>query len=299
MILQRALTLVRAPELAGILLTLLAMGMFGTMDGLSKTLVQSYPAQLVLWLRYLMALPLVVLVLAPRHPLVAMRQTRAFKLQFLRCLLLVTETGLVIRAFKTMPLANAHSIFAVTPLVVTALSFFFLGEQVGWRRWVAVLVGFIGVLVILRPGIAPLGLDMLYVCVAMLLYATYMVLTRLVARVDAADTSYLLQSVVMVVMLSLMGPFFLAPIAFKHVPLLVLLGVLGAAGHYCLVRALALAPAVVVQPFTYTLLLWAVVIGYLFFGDLPDIWTGVGASLVVGAGLYAAWREHRRRALPV
>ncbi|SNB69867.1 EamA domain-containing membrane protein RarD [Arboricoccus pini] len=298
MVARPALAVARAPELTGILLTLVAMGMFGTMDGLSKALVQSYPPQLVLWLRYLMALPLVILALAPRHPLVAMRQTRAFKLQLLRCLFLIVETGLVITAFKTLPLANAHSIFAVTPLVVTALSFFFLGEQVGWRRWTAVAIGFVGVLIILRPGLMPLGRDMAFIVVAMLLYATYMVLTRLVARVDAADTSYLLQSILMVLMLSLMGPFFLTPIALRHIPLLVLLGVLGAAGHYFLVQALALAPAVVVQPFTYTLLLWAVGIGYLFFGDLPDVWTGVGASLVVGAGLYAAWREHRRRAIP-
>lgn len=298
MVARRALAVARAPELTGILLTLVAMGMFGTMDGLSKTLVQSYPPQLVLWLRYLLALPLVVLVLAPRHPLVAIRQTRALKLQVLRCLFLVIETGLVITAFKTLPLANAHAIFAVTPLVVTALSFFFLGEQVGWRRWTAVAIGFVGVLIIVRPGVMPISRDMIFIVIAMLLYATYMVLTRLVARVDAADTSYLLQSVVMVLLLSLMGPFFLTPIALRHIPLLILLGALGAAGHYFLVRALALAPAVVVQPFTYTLLLWAVVIGYLFFGDLPDVWTGVGAALVVGAGLYAAWREHRRRAIP-
>lgn len=294
MALPRSLPAALPPELVGILLTLLAMCMFATLDGFSKTLVQHYPPLFVLWLRYMLALPVVILVLAPRQPVRAIMATRALPLQALRCLLLVVETGFVVRAYKTMPIANAHSIFAVTPLVVTALSAVFLKEPVGWRRWLAVGVGFLGVLVILRPGVVPLRQDTLFIVTAMLLYACYMVLTRLASRVDEANTSYLVQSVLMAAMLSLVGPFFWVPVAFVHLPLLIALGVLGAAGHYCLVRALTLAPAVIVQPFTYTMLLWAVVIGYLFFGDLPDLWTGVGAAIVVSAGLYAAWREHRR-----
>jgi drug/metabolite transporter (DMT)-like permease len=285
-----------SPELKGIVLTLVAMGMFGCMDGFSKVLVQHYPAWLILWIRHLVALVLVVAILAPRHPIVALRATRRPWLQLVRTLLLVTEMGLVLIAFRTLPLADAHAIFAATPLLVTALSVPLLKEQVGWRRWVAVAIGFVGMLVILRPGFAAIPPAALLATLCMVMYAHYHLLTRLVSRADRPETSYLVQTVVSAILLSIVGPFVWEPIAWPHLPLLLALGVLGAGGHYCLVRALSVAPAVVVQPFTYTMLLWAVVIGYLVFGDLPDSWTIAGAALVVAAGIYAAWREHVRRA---
>jgi drug/metabolite transporter (DMT)-like permease len=285
-----------SPELKGIVLTLVAMGMFGCMDGFSKVLVQYYPAWLILWIRHLVALVLVVAILAPRHPVMALRATRRPWLQLLRTLLLVTEMGLVLIAFRTLPLADAHAIFAATPLLVTALSVPLLKEQVGWRRWVAVGIGFAGMLVILRPGFATIPPAALLATLCMVMYSHYHLLTRLVSRADRPETSYLVQTVVSAILLSIVGPFVWEPIAWQHLPLLLCLGVLGAGGHYCLVRALSVAPAVVVQPFTYTMLLWAVVIGYLVFGDLPDAWTVAGAALVVAAGIYAAWREHVRRA---
>jgi drug/metabolite transporter (DMT)-like permease len=283
-----------SPELKGILLTLAAMGMFGCMDGFSKLLVQTYPPWLVLWVRHMVALVLVLAVLAPRHPVTALRASRRPGLQVVRTLLLVTEMGFVLVAYRTLPLADAHAIFAASPLVVTALSVPLLGEQVGWRRWLAVAFGFFGVLVILRPGLVSIEPAALLATLCMLMYAGYLILTRLVARVDRAETSYLVQTVTSAIALSIVGPFFWMPLGWRDLPLFVGLGALGALGHYCLVRALAVAPAVVVQPFTYTLLLWAVLIGYVVFGDFPDAWTIGGAMLVAGAGLYAAWREHVR-----
>jgi drug/metabolite transporter (DMT)-like permease len=287
-------TLGLRPEVKAILLTLVAMGMFGSMDGFSKALVQHYPAWLVLWLRHLVALPLVILILAPRHPLRTLRATRRPGLQVLRTLLLVVEMGLVLIAFRTMPLADAHAILAATPLVVTALSVPLLQERVGWRRWLAVGIAFTGVLLIVRPGLTAIQPAALIAILCTVMYACYQILTRLAARTDPADTSYLVQTALATCFLSLVGPFFWMPIEPRHLPAILALGVLGAAGHYCLVRALTMAAAVVVQPFTYTMLVWAVVIGYLVFGDLPDAWTIAGAALVVSAGIYAAWREHQR-----
>lgn len=283
-----------APELRGILLTLTAMGCFATMDGFSKVLVGHYPAWLVLWLRHLVALALVLAVLAPHRPLTLLRATRRPWLQLVRTLLLVTEMGLVLIAFRTLPLADAQAIFAATSLVVTALSVPLLGERVGWRRWLAVAVGFLGVLVILRPGIGTIQPAALLATGCTVMYALYQILTRLVSRADTTATSYLLQNLISVGLLTLVAPLVLAPIELRHVPAFVALGVLGAAGHWCLVRALSAAPAVVVQPFTYTALVWAVIIGYLMFGDLPDLWTVSGGLMVVAAGVYAAWREHVR-----
>jgi drug/metabolite transporter (DMT)-like permease len=284
-----------SPELKGIVLTLVAMGMFGCMDGFSKVLVQYYPAWLILWIRHLVALVLVVAILAPRHPVAALKATRRPWLQLLRTCLLVTEMGLVLIAFRSLPLADAHAIFAATPLLVTALSVPLLGERVGWRRWLAVCIGFAGMLVILRPGLAVIHPAALLATLCMVMYAHYHLFTRLVSRDDRPETSYLLQTVISAALLSIVGPLVWTPVALHHLPLLLALGVLGATGHYCLVRALSMAPAVVVQPFTYTMLLWAVVIGYLVFGDLPDSWTIAGAALVAGAGIYSAWREHVRQ----
>lgn len=292
--LRRALGVRRlGPELRGILLTLLAMGLFGAMDGLSKVLVSHYPTPLVLWLRHLAAVPVAFLILAGRRPLRLLR-SRAPGRQLLRSALLVIEMNFVLAAFALMPLADAHAILAVTPLLVTALSVPFLGEQVGWRRTLAVICGFAGVLIILRPGLGVLQPGAVLAVIAAGLYAVYNIVTRRMAAFDSADTSFLLQIVLGAFLLSFVGPFFWVPIAPAHWPLVLGQATLGALGHLCFVRALALAPAVVVQPFTYTLLLYAVVIGYLLFGDVPDLPTLLGAAIVVSAGVYAAIRTHKR-----
>jgi drug/metabolite transporter (DMT)-like permease len=285
------------PELRGVLLTLLAMGLFGAMDGISKFLVSQYPPVLVLWLRHVAAVPVAFLLLAGpgRGPLRLLRSGRP-GLQLARAALLVVEMGLVLVAFRAMPLAEAQAIMAATPLLVTALSVPLLGERVGWRRWLAVACGFLGVLVILRPGLDVLRPGALPALAATLLYAAYNIMTRRVAAVDQAETTFLLQTVIGAALLSLVGPFLWVTPAVRHWPLIAAQATLGALGHLCLVRALTVAPAVVVQPFTYTLLVYAAVIGFLAFGDVPDAATLVGSAIIVAAGVYAALRTHRRAA---
>jgi drug/metabolite transporter (DMT)-like permease len=294
---DRLRALVRArrlgPELRGILLTLLAMGLFSCTDGLSKLLVAHYPPTLVLWLRHLLSVPVAFLLLARQHPIRLLRP-RAPKLQLARIILLVVQMNLVLAAFRVMPLADTQAILAATPLLVTALSVPFLGEQVGWRRWLACAVGFVGVLVIVRPGLGVLQPGALIVLLTACLYAVYNVLTRRVAAIDPAETSFLLQIMLATVLLSFIGPFFWVTPAPAHWPLILAQAIFAALGHLCLVRALAAAPAVVVQPFTYTSLLYAIGIGYLLFGDVPDLPTLLGAAIVVGAGVYAAIRGHKR-----
>ena len=283
-------------ELGGILLALLAMCCFGSMDGISKFLVGHYPPALVLWLRHVVAVPLVLLVLWSRGLIVLARSARPW-LQLARTTLLVIEMGIVLLAFRSLPLADVHAVLAVTPLMVTALAVPVLGERVGWRRWLAVAAGFAGVLLIIRPGFGTLSPMLLLVLLCSVMYAVYNIMTRLVAKDDPAETSWLWQSIGGAILLTFVGPFFWVPLVPAHIPLLLVLAGLGAIGHYCLIRALATVPAVVVQPFTYTLLVWATVIGYVVFGDLPDGYTIVGAVIVAAAGMYAAWREHVRKSL--
>jgi drug/metabolite transporter (DMT)-like permease len=281
-------------ELRGILVTLAAMLLFGLMDAGSKYLSTRYPIAQIIWLRYVFTIPLLLLVLAPKGLARHLRSARP-GLQVLRSLLLVTEIGLVVWTFSLLPLADVHAVLALTPLVVTALSVPLLKEQVGPRRWAAVGAGFLGVLIVLRPGLGVMHPAALVALLAVLLYALYQILTRLAGRFDSSETSLLWQLVVGSLVLSFVVPFVWRPPAVQHWPLFVVVAALGGVGHYCLIKALQLAPASVVQPFTYTLLLWAVVIGFVGFGDLPDGWTLLGGALIVAAGTYTAVREHRLR----
>jgi drug/metabolite transporter (DMT)-like permease len=281
-------------ELRGILVTLAAMLLFGLMDAASKFLSTRYPVPQILWLRYVFTVPLLLLVLAPGGLAGRLRSARP-GLQVGRALLLVVEIGLVVWCFGQLPLADVHAVLALTPLAVTVLSVPLLGERVGPRRWAAVGAGFLGVLVILRPGLGVVHPAALVALASVLLYALYQVLTRMAGRVDAAETSLLWQLVVGSLALSLVVPFAWRTPDAGHWPLFVVVAALGGLGHYCMIKALQLTPAVIVQPFSYTLLLWAVVIGYVGFGDLPDRWTLLGAALIVAAGTYTAAREHRLR----
>ena len=283
-----------AAELRGILVMLAAMLLFGLMDALSKYLATRYPTAQIIWLRFSFTIPMMLAVMAPRGIGRYLRSARPW-LQIVRSLLLVIEIGLVVWVFARMPLADTHAILALTPLVVTALSVPFLGERVGVRRWAAVAVGFLGVLIVLRPGVGVIQPAALVTVLAVLLYATYQVMTRIVGRVDAAETSLLWQLVVGTVAVGLIVPFVWQTPAPGHWLLFVLVAGLGGIGHFCVIKALQLTPAAMLQPFTYTLLLWAVVIGFVVFGDFPDAWTIAGAAVIVAAGLYTALREHRLR----
>jgi drug/metabolite transporter (DMT)-like permease len=282
-------------EIRGVLAVLGAMVMFGLMDGASKFLAETgySPAQ-ILFLRYLFSVPVAMMIVAPVGLRVASRTLRPL-FQLVRVIVLVTEMGLVLLAFRVMPLADAHALFAATPLLVTALSVPSLGERVGPRRWAAVVVGFVGVLIIVRPGLGELHPGVLWALASVALYAVYQIMTRIVARVDRPETIFFIQTVVGAVLLLPLAPWVWVTPPLAHWPFFLLLAGLGAGGHLLLIRALSLAPVVLIQPFTYTMLVWAVLFGWLFFGDVPDRWTLLGAAVVIAAGLYTAIREQRLR----
>ena len=280
----------------GILVCLGGMACFGWMDAVSKTLSTQLPAVQILWMRYALSVPLVLAMAAPSGLRQALRSARP-KLQICRALLITTEMTFVVVGYRTVPLADAHAIFALTPLLVTALSMPLLGEQVGMRRWIAVGVGLIGVLVIVRPGFAEIRPGMLIMLGCALLYAFYQLMTRIAGRHDAATTSMVWQIVIGTAALSAIGPFFWTDPTPEQWTLLVILACLGVAGHFGLVLALRFAPAVVVQPFTYSMLVWAAFSGWVVFGNVPGPYVVAGAVLIVASGLYAAWRERLRASI--
>lgn len=277
---------------AGIACALAAWLLFAGMDGASKLLAEGYSIIQILWVRYL-TLVVIAAWLAYRHGGNAAFRTRHFWLQSARSAILVTEIGLFILTITVLPLAGAHAILAVTPLIVTALSVPLLGEQVGVRRWSAIGVAFVGVLIILRPGLGVMHPMALLALLCSAMFALYQILTRIVSRADPPLTTLFYTALVGVIGLSVIGPFYWTTPDVAGWALFALVAVLGAGGHYLLIKALQLAPASTLQPFSYTILIWATVVGFLVFGNLPDGGTVIGAVVIAASGIYTFARERR------
>lgn len=280
-------------NLLGIGIAVLGWLTLACMNAGSKILVTSYPVVQILWFRYLLLIVVAYWLMMRLGKSVDLRPSW---LQLSRGLLLVAEMSLVVYAFSQMALADVQAILAITPLLVTALSVPMLGEHVGIRRWTAVAVAFVGMLVILRPGLAVLQPMTLLVLAAALMWAVYLILTRRAGRTQPTEVSLFWLAVIGFVVLSAIVPFF------WHVPtnatdwaLLFMVAVLGIIGHFCLIKSFQLAEASVLQPYIYIELVGAIVVGYVVFSDLPDLPTIIGAAIIVASGLYVLARERSLR----
>ncbi len=260
------------------------------MDATSKYLTQSYPVMQIVWARYaFQAVPL-MLVLAPKLPRL-MRTTR-LGMQLMRSALLLGATVTFIYGLKKLPLAEASTILFLAPLIVTALSVPMLGERVGSRRWMAVVAGFGGALIIIRPTGEVVNLWVAFPLATAFLYALYMVATRQLSRTDSSLTTLVYTGLVGTLVMSAIIPFDWVAPDLRGWTLMVALGIMGSLNHFALILAFRAAPAAVISPFDYSRLIWATMLGYTIFGNLPDRWTMLGAAVIVGAGLYV-YREAR------
>lgn len=280
----------------GITLVVGAMLIFATQDAITKGLADSYSTPQILWVRFVFYAAFALAFSLRKKPLRECLRSERPWLQILRSLLILAEIGAFIVAIRTLSLAEIHSLLATFPLMVTAIAAFFLREAVGIRRWAAVLVGFCGVLVILRPGFEELKPGVLVALLTALLFAAYNVLTRVVSRHDDSETSLTYMALIGAAVMTAIGPFFWTWPTLADWGWLLLLSCTAATGHMLLIKALEAAPASVLQPFNYTLLVFATIIGYLVFDNLPDSWTVVGAGIVVASGLYTIYRERVRGA---
>jgi drug/metabolite transporter (DMT)-like permease len=280
----------------GIAYMMAAVALFAIQDTISKQLSAGYPAVEVAWFRYVSGLIAVL----PALPWLGGRTafvSRRPGLQLLRGAMLYSSTVLFVAAIYYIPLPTATAIGFVSPLFLTALSIPFLGEKVGPRRWAAIFVGFLGVLIVIRPGFSAFQWPLLIPIVMAVVYAFYQVATRLIRDADRPITSLLYPTVTGCVIGAVPIPFiWVHPDLFDGM-LMVLLGFCGTASHFCLVRAFALAPATTLAPFTYTQLIWVTILSYVFFRDIPDLPTLVGATVIVGSGLYVFYRERRVKGL--
>ena len=279
----------------GIWLMVATTFVFAMQDGLSQHLASTYNVLMVVMIRYWFFAAFVIGVATRRAGGVrAAAATTQPLLQGFRGLLLATEICVMVLAFTYLGLVESHAIFACYPLLIAALSGPILGEYVGWRRWAAIGVGFVGILIILQPGLGVFSPLAVIPMISALMFALYGLLTRYAARKDNAATSFFWTGTVGAVFMTLIGIWFWEPMTCADWMLMALLCVTGATGHYLLIKCYDVAEASAVQPFAYLQLPFAASLGILAFGETIQPNVVFGASLIVGAGLFTLWRQRQK-----
>jgi drug/metabolite transporter (DMT)-like permease len=260
----------------------------------SKYLTQFYPVVEITWARYAGHFAFMVLVFAPRRGTRLLVSSRPM-LQLLRSTLLCLSSLIYISALTWVALPTATAISFTGPMIVTALAPFLLGERVGGTRWLAVGAGFVGAVVIVRPGMDSANQAALLVLASAFASALYQILTRKLASQDPAETSITYIALAGFVLTSIPLPFvWVTPTSVWDTLVFVGLGLFGGFGHYFLVRAFELAPAPVVSPFNYGQLIGAGLLSYSVFGQVPDAWTWIGAAVIVASGIFMLYAERRK-----
>ncbi|NQV85284.1 MAG: DMT family transporter [Rhodospirillales bacterium] len=261
------------------------------MDGTAKYLALKIPIIMVIWGRYFFHTILTFSVYAARTRSLVFLKARSPGLQFIRAGALFGATCFMYVAITRMQLADASAIQFLAPVLVTALSGLVLGERVGPRRWMAVVFGFVGVLLVARPGSGVLGWTALLPLATAALLAVYLIMTRIIhTRDDPAATTFY-STAVGAVVLSLVVPFYWQDLTAFQWAVMAAMGAAGSLGHFFLVKAFFLAEASMLAPFTYAQVVAAIVWGFILFGDVPSAWTLAGAAVVIASGLYVWWRE--------
>ncbi|MDH6230362.1 S-adenosylmethionine uptake transporter [Mesorhizobium soli] len=287
---RQALTLPRSNlVLAGILIMLLGNFMFALNDAMGKWLVASYSVGQVLFVRSLGAFIVLAPMIARQGAGQLIRLERP-GLQALRVFLATTDTAFFYAAVMYLPLADVMTFYMAGPIYIAALSHIFLGEKVGWRRWLAIVVGFCGVVIALKPSWSSLSLASLFALLGSVSFAVSMILGRRLR--GTSDTTLVTWQTVGALAMGLV----LAMADWRSASTLdwsamLLLGVVSGSAHLLITRALKLAPASTLAPFQYTLLLWGVVFGIVFFGDIPDNQLFVGSGIIILAGLFIFHRQ--------
>ncbi|ODT07460.1 MAG: multidrug DMT transporter permease [Mesorhizobium sp. SCN 65-20] len=275
--------------LAGVLLMLLGDFMFALNDAMGKWLVENYSVGQVLLIRSIGAFVILgpMIVKQGLGPLVEIERPG---LQVLRVVLATADTAFFYAAVAYLPLADVMTFYMAGPIYIAALSHFFLGEKVGWRRWLAIILGFCGVVIALRPSSASLSWASLFAVVGSLSFAITLILSRKL-RATSDTTLVTWQTIGALLMGGVMSVADWRPAPAVDWSAMLLLGVVACAAHLMITRALKLAPASLLAPLQYTLLIWAVVFGIAFFGDYPDTQILVGSGIIVFAGLFIFHRQ--------
>ncbi len=278
----------------GIALMLASTVFLGSSDVTAKYLSATLPSIEIAWIRFVVFALIMVPAMVPGKRLFALKTGR-LGLQLARGAALLGSSLLFITGLRYLPIAEASATGFVSPLFVTALSIILLSERVGIRRWLATAAGLIGVLIILRPGTSAFHVAAFFPIASALCWAITLIMTRMMSGKEPAITTMTYSSIAGVAIVSALAPFVWVTPSWHDILFGILIGVASTAGQWIVVLAFRYADASVLAPFSYSQLLWVSILGFLVFGEVPDIWTVVGAVFIVSSGLYTAHRERVRR----
>tara|TARA_B100000475_G_scaffold46820_1_gene31433 strand:+ start:447 stop:1313 length:867 start_codon:yes stop_codon:yes gene_type:complete len=286
--------MIKQNERLGIFLMVITTIVFASQDGLSKYLATEYNVYMVVMIRYWFFAAF-VMTISSRKPggVKQVAKTKTPLLQIFRSLVLVAEMCVTVLAFTLLGLAETHAIFASYPLIIAMLSGPILGEHVGWRRWLAICVGFFGILIILNPGNGIFSPYALVPLAGAILFALYGLLTRYAGQYDNSSTSFFWTGIVGCIAMTAIGLNFWDPVSQGDWSIMLILSASGMLGHFLLIKCYEVAEASAVQPFAYLQLIWASLIGVIIFGEQITTNVLIGACIIVGAGLFTLWRERK------
>lgn len=279
----------------GVMLMIGATVVFALQDGISRHLAGTYNTYMVLMVRYwFFAAFVVFLAMRSTGGIRATARTDQLGLQILRGVLLATEVGVAVYGFTVLGLIESQAVFICYPLLVAALSGPVLGESVGWRRWMAIGLGLIGVMIILQPGAGVFNPAAVIPFISALMFAVYGLLTRYVARRDSTATSFFWTGIAGAVVTTSVGMWYWEPMIGSDWLWMALLCVFGVLGHWLLIKCYEMAEASAVQPFAYFHLIWTAFLGIWVFGEVIRDNVAIGAAIILGAGLFTLWRERAK-----
>ncbi len=278
----------------GAMLMIATSFVFAMQDGISRHLASEYNVYMVVMIRYWFFAAFVMAVATRKGGgLRAAVKTRYPAIQIFRGILLAAEICVMVTAFTILGLVESHAVFTCYPLLIAALSGPVLGEKVGWRRWTAIGVGFLGVLIILEPGYRVFSPAALIPLLAALMFALYGLLTRYVARGDRSAVSFFWTGITGAVVMTAIGLFHWEPMSGRDWIWMAVLCCTAATGHWLMIRALEVAEASAIQPFAYLQLVFASGLGMFVFGEVLEPNVAIGAAIVVAAGLFTLWRARK------
>ena len=272
-------------ETTGIVFAIVAYLSFSLLDVMQKTAVIYHSIFQLLFIKYFFTLFLSYIE-SRRKKNYNFYISNNLKLQFFRSILSLLESGCFVLSFRYLTLADAHSIASLTPIIVVALSAIILREKVSLKIWIAIFIGFVGVLIIMRPGLSIFDVKSLIPLVAAFFLGLYQIVTRKASEFDSTETSLFYTSFIGIILMSILAYFYWQPLQLFSYFLFLGIGIFFSIGIYFQIIALSMTRASIIQPFHYTLVFWAIILGYVFYGDFPDLFTLLGASIITFSGIY-------------
>ena len=277
--------LFKSKESIGILFGIFAYLSFSILDVIQKTLILHHSVFQLLLVKYFFVLFLALFESKRKNNLLFYK-SKNIKLQIFRSLLSVIESGCFVLSFKYLSLANAHSVGSLAPVIVVALSAIILKEKVSPKTWIAIFIGFIGVLIILRPTSSIFDPKALLPLITAFVLGFYQIITKKVSKYDKNETSLFYTSIIGIITMSLLASNFWLPIDKSSYLMFLGIGIFFSLGLYFQIIALSKARASIIQPFHYTLIFWAIIFGYIFYNDIPDMFTVIGAVIITCSGIF-------------